>query len=348
MRECYTINMKYYDTHFEEYVNAVNANNIHPELSPLYESMPESINRFENLIFHGACGIGKYSQVLYLLRKYSPSGLKYEKKITIQTEKQNYIYRISDIHYEIDISLLGCNSKILWHELFFQIVDIISVKQNKIGIIVCKNFHTINSELLEIFYSYLQQYNHSHSNITIKFILITEHISFIPSVIANSCKIINVQRPVLEKYIETVKTKKNLDTKSISHLHSIGTDGITNLKEAYSVPLINSMSDIPVDHFNAICDNIIEELVKPEKIEYTHFRDILYDILTYNLEISEVIWNILKELISRGKLTPANVHEILQHNALSLKYYNNNYRPIYHLESIMFYIINKIRNYDEL
>ena len=69
------------------------------------------------------------------------------------------------------MSLLGCNSKTLWHEIFFQLVDIISVKQNKIGIIVCKNFHTINSELLEIFYSYMQQYNMKNSNILIKFIM---------------------------------------------------------------------------------------------------------------------------------------------------------------------------------
>jgi hypothetical protein len=28
-----------------------------------------------------------------------------------------------------------------------------------------------------------------------------------------------------------------------------------------------------------------------------------------------------------------------------LKYYNNNYRPIYHLESILFYLITKIHAY---
>ena len=30
-------------------------------------------------------------------------------------------------------------------------------KNNKKGIILCKNFHLINSELLEIFYSYMQK-----------------------------------------------------------------------------------------------------------------------------------------------------------------------------------------------
>jgi hypothetical protein len=81
-----------------------------------------------------------------MLKKYSPSHFKYEKKITIQTDKHTYTYHISDIHYEIDMSLLGCNSKILWNEIFLQIVDIISVKAEKVGFIVCKNFHMIHGE----------------------------------------------------------------------------------------------------------------------------------------------------------------------------------------------------------
>jgi hypothetical protein len=338
--------MKYYETHFEDYIRAVDEYNIHPELISFNESLPGSKYKLENLLFHGPGGIGKYSQVLHLLKKYSPSELKYEKKMTIQTEKQKYIYKISDIHYEIDISLLGCNSKIVWHELFFQIVDIVSVRPDKFGIILCKNFHTIHSELLEIFYSYIQQYNHSHTNITIKFIIISEQISFLPSAIINSCKIINIRRPDIADYEKMMQSKKNAH--AIQHIQQIGVEGITNLKEIHSFARLTSANDLPNDHFNTICDAIIDEITKKEKIEFTNFRDILYDILTYNLEISETIWYILRDLISRNLLTPSNVHDILQQGSLSLKYYNNNYRPIYHLESIMYYIINKIRGSDEL
>jgi hypothetical protein len=338
--------MKYYESHFEEYIHAVQANNIHPELKSVYETMPASKANLENLIFHGPGGIGKYSQALYLLRRYSPSELKYEKKITIQTEKQIYIYKISDIHYEIDISLLGCNSKIVWHEVFFQIVDIISVKQDKFGIILCKNFHAIHSELLEIFYSYIQQYNHAHTNIAIKFFILTEHISFLPYAIINACKVINVARPPIEKYAQIMTSKKSGAAAQI--VEEIGAEGITNLKEIHSLTQIKHVENLPNDHFNTICDGIIAEITKPEKIIFTNFRDTLYDILTYNLEISETIWYILRELMRRNLLTPANVHDILQQVALSLKYYNNNYRPIYHLESIVYYIITKIRGCDEL
>ena len=87
------------------------------------------------------------------------------------------------------MSLLGCNSKLLWHDIYQQIVDIISAKTDKSGIIVCKEFHNIHSELLENFYSYMQENNSSAINI--KFILITEEISFIPDSILNCCEIMN-------------------------------------------------------------------------------------------------------------------------------------------------------------
>jgi hypothetical protein len=47
-------------------------------------------------------------------------------------------------------------------------------------------------------------------------------------------------------------------------------------------------------------------------------------------------------------LSEEDISEILIRTYSFLKYYNNNYRPIYHLESIIFYIINKIHNLNEL
>ena len=311
--------MKFYESTFEEYVASVEKYNLHPIINaPL-----------TNMIFYGASGIGKYSQVLYFLKKYSPSELKYEKKITTQTEKP-YTYHMSDIHYEIDVSLLGRNSKQLWHDIFFQIVDIISVKTHKMGIIVCKNFHTINNELLEIFYSYMQ--HTQFFNIQIKFILITEHISFIPTNILNCCNIIACRRPTLEQYKIVDKSKSYI-------INTIAPQNIMNTKELHAFSLI---THFPKDNFNVICDAILHQIRSKGQINFIEFRDILYDILIYNLEVGECIWNILSHL----KLTTSDVSEILCKTYNFLKYYNNNYRPIYHLESIFFYIIIKVRSYE--
>ena len=185
--------MKFYETYYEDYIHSSEQFNIHPELTEVYNKMPDNLSKFGNIIIYGPPGVGKYTQMLNIIKKYSPSGLKYDKKINVKTEKQSYVCKISDIHYEVDMSLLGCNSKILWHEIFFQIVDIISVKSDKKGIIVCKNFHHIHTELLEVFYSYIQQYNYPNSSIKIKFIIITEHVSFIPNNIVNSFKILSIK-----------------------------------------------------------------------------------------------------------------------------------------------------------
>jgi hypothetical protein len=362
--------MKYYETHFDDYISSVENYNLHPELINTINQFPEKINKLENLIIYGPPGVGKYSQTLCLLKRYSPSDLKYEKKILANTEKQQYVYRFSDIHYEIDMSLLGCNSKILWHEIFFQIVDIISVKQEKIGIIMCKNFHLIHAELLEIFYSYMQQYNHSQSNIQIKFFLLTEHISFIPTPIVNVCQVVNVGRPLKEKYIEMFGKKSVLlpktedrhflnhasDYKTITEpmnktskiIKAVDVDGILNLKDLRYFAKVNSIEELPNDAFNIICDNIITEILSEKKINFIEFRDMIYDILTYNLDVVDCLWYILTYFIESGHLNNKNTSDILEKAYTFLKYYNNNYRPIYHLESILFYIVNKVRNYNEL
>jgi len=353
--------MKYYETHFEEYISSVENYNIHPELKKKYHLLPDKISKLENMIIYGPSGIGKYSQVLYLLKKYSNNELKYEKKITAITEKQNYTYKLSDIHYEIDMSLLGCNSKILWHEIFFQIVDIISVKQEKIGIIICKNFHLIHTELLEIFYSYMQQYNHSQSNIQIKFFIITEHISFMPTSIINACQIINIGRPCKQHYkkitnnsnnnndfINRITNYKNKKTIENPIYDDIGLDGIMNIKDTRYFEFINNTTEFPKEVFNIVCDNIIQEIESSKKINFTDFRDTLYDVLTYNLDTVECLSYIIEYFIENGKINGKDISDILEKTYVFLKYYNNNYRPIYHLESIMFYIINKVHKYDEL
>jgi len=374
--------MKFYETHYEEYIHAVEQYNIHPEMLSTYERFPKSLAQFGNLIVYGPPGSGKYSQVLYFLKKYSPSELKYDKKITCQTDKIEYNYHISDIHYEVDMSLLGCNSKILWHELFLQIVDIVSVKTEKIGIIVCKNFHMIHNELLEIFYSYIQHYNHPTANIQIRFVIISEHVSFIPKNIIQSCKMISIRRPEKQQYIhriidsdEKTQITDNKITSFINRIHPhisakppnkhapanseiksaskkkiknilecLDPEYIMNIKETESFSLMNNGSEIPKDNFNTICNNIIQELLQYNTLSFTQFRDTIYDILVYNLDIPECLWYVISYFIQRNIFTENEVHGIMEKMYIFLKQYNNNYRPIYHLESIFFYIITIIQS----
>lgn len=357
--------MKYYETSYEDYIQSVEKYNLHPYIEKQFLTMKELCN----IIFYGASGIGKYSQVLNFLKSYSPSNLKYDKRITISTEKQNYTYQISDIHYEIDMQLLGCHSKLLWHEIFYQIVDIITMKSDKIGFIVCSNFHHIHNELLEIFYSYMQQYSNINSHIKIYFIIISENISFLPNNILNSCKIIGMKRPTKEMYsniledyngiynrqpnyednfykaMNFIQKSSNLTNikktnNYISTMNNISPCDITNIKELKlftDFPLNN----IPQEVFVCVCDSIID-LMKSPKLSLNTLRDTIYDILIYNIDATECLWYILSHFIENKLINENSITNILIKSDSIFLQYNNNYRPIYHLENILLYIIIQV------
>jgi len=354
--------MKFYETTMDEYLASVENQDFHEELTPVFEQcFPNTIKDFENIIVFGPTGAGKYTQTLKILKKYSPTLLKHEKKIKIQSEKKTYVLRISDIHYEVDMSFLGCNSKNVWNDIFSQIVDIISVKQEKIGIILCKNFHMIHSELLEIFYSYIQQY--TGSKIKIKFIILTEQMSFIPNHILRCCAVIPVKKPAKSVFVKMAEKnvakpadchdyqkrvhshKWNITEKTDEIIRQIDTDTLINIKEIQSFSLLDTAADIPADIFNIICDKIILEIETLKQISFIKFRDSLYDIFIYNLDLVECLWYILSYFIRSGKLTREDSSVLLHKTYSFLKYYNNNYRPIYHLENIMLSIISRIHHY---
>jgi DNA polymerase III delta prime subunit len=318
--------MKFHETHFEEYIKK---ENLHPKLEKIYNNnFPKTINKLGNLIFYGPSGVGKYTQMLNSIKKYSQTDLKYEKKISLTFNKQQYFFKISDIHFEIDMSLLGCNSKLLWHEIYQQIIDIVSAKHERTGIIVCKYFHEIHSELLENFYSYMQKNN--SLSINLKFIIISEHISFIPDNILNCCEIINVSRPSKATYTKCLKTKLP---------NNLKLENITNIKNLH---LFNE--DIML-HYKIICNKIINSIININDLNFQKFRDMLYDIFIYNLDITECIWYILSSLVEKKLIKKEHLTDIMIKTYCFFQYYNNNYRPIYHLENYIFFLAKKIYGY---
>ena len=426
--------MKYYETTCPEYIAASKRFDMHPELEPISAKMPRSLSQLGNIILYGPSGAGKYTQFLRLIERYAVEpkrvvllreavkeqgridsfvGLKTE-KMTATTDKQKYEYHISDVHYEIDLSLLGCESKKLWNECFFQIVDIISAKSSKCGIILCKNFQSIHSELLDVFYSYMQ---HCRAlNIHIAFAILTEHVSFIPNRILQCCKLIAVKKPAAELYLgrdvrnSLTESKMTFGESKITFGESKMTFGESKMPESkmteskitesdYScvfasqkshksflqqihpcnsacgrsnvdfcgggvsgqediVPeyllniketnVISKVDSPPKDVFNIVCDNIIAKMVQHNTLDILSLRENLYDILLYGLDITECLWYILYYFVENEILVDDDgevLSEIMDKMNAFLKYYNNNYRPIYHLESMFIYLITKIYRY---
>jgi len=342
--------MKLTETHFIDYLNK---KKIHHE-PIISEAKVNNLNNLNNLIIYGAPGIGKYTYALNIIKEFSISNLKYEKKINItntiannnKNNKNNFFFKLSDIHYEVDMSLIGCNSKQLWNDIYLQIVDIIYAKQNKIGIILCTNFNSIHSELLDIFYSYMQ--TSFNNNIVIRFIIITTDISFLPDNIINCCEKIILKRPSKTVYNTTfniniepnfninkiTNIKDVKDVKYVKYVKTIKNEAHESY-ESYESPYNNIMQ---TSH-HSLSNLILNCIINYNELNFLELRESLYEICIYDINIYLCINHIIHQLIEKKLLTSEKLNKVLVKLIDFLKLYNNNYRPIYHLERYILYII---------
>lgn len=263
-----------------------------------------------NLIVYGPPGSGKYYQALYYLKQFSPSNLKYESKVSIMYNKEDIFYRISDIHIEIDIELLGCQAKSLWNTIYL-FINNMTFLHNEL-FILCKNFHHINDDLYDIFDCYMQKNYYKETKI--HYILITQNISHIHNKILNKCKILHVPKPQKTVLQQVMKVKYKEYTQLIELKHD---------KIEYGKNTIN-----------AICQIIIEK-----KTILKDIREKIFDLLTYNISLWKLIHQIIEQLHKAKLLTNDNCLEVYALIFKTMKLYNNNYREIFHLESLVVNLI---------
>jgi hypothetical protein len=317
--------MKFLESHFEDYIQENKKFDLHKELTNIYTDMSKNLEQQNNIIFYGPKGCGKYTQALSYIKTYSPSNLKYERKMNVDFQKKNYTVKISDIHFEIDMDLLGCHAKLLWNSIYYHIIDILNSRQHRNGIILCKNFQMIHSELLDIFYSYMQTLNHKNINLT--YIILTEQVSFIPNNILKRSITIPVKRPTKNSYSKCTGKilPKNIEVKNICNI---------KILKAQTYEIMNSKDNY--------ANQLIDIIEKYQEKQFIDIRNTIYNFFIYGIDISESLWMVIDYFIKKKKLNKDNIDSILCRLYIFFKYYNNNYRPIYHLESIIYYLINII------
>ena len=70
------------------------SNNINNKYAEYINLLPKDLNNISNLILYGPSGIGKYTEALKIIKKYSPSNLKYEKKMIISSSKNEHFIQL--------------------------------------------------------------------------------------------------------------------------------------------------------------------------------------------------------------------------------------------------------------
>ena len=113
-------------------------------------------------------------------------------------------------------------------------------------------------------------------------------------------------------------------------------ENITNIK------ILQLNNEELMLQYKIICNKIINNLININDMNFLKFRDILYDIFIYNLDITDCIWYILSFLVEKDKIKNEDLSKILLNTYCFFQYYNNNYRPIYHVENYLLYLAKLI------
>lgn len=350
--------MESFDNKFTDYLRLKQHYDITPSVTKKLDALqstqadPHKLHtphQLHNLIFYGPPGVGKYASALHFISKHSPSKLAYDKKMLVESQKGDFNIRMSDIHFEVDMSLLGCNSKQVWSDIYVQIINVTAIRPSRSAIILCKGFDKIHSELLEVFHSFMQT---TKTNMNIKFVLLTEAVSFIPSIISDRCLLINVPRPSRTTYAKLTPLKKGFDVTSISNIKSfkekINCDPTAVLVDdivRFINPPIASVSASPTTNTNTNTTTTESTTnvttMTGTRFDFEELRRLLYEIYVRNLNVAEIMWKVTTSVLTES-LNPKYEHDIVKQTCVFVELLNNNYRPIYHLERYICFLITCI------
>lgn len=220
--------------------------------------MDQLPTKFENLIL-----MADKDTAYTVLAKYRKS--RYEHRMVIPYEGDDIPFKVSDVHIEVDMHMLGCTPRQLWVEIISHVN-----RMPMVYIILCINFHMISKDLLDVFHTFM--------NNRIKYLIVSDGISFIPTNLLSRCRMLGVPR-----------------TKSWDRDAEAGHKLADLLLQAPSAQTI---------------------------------RDELYAICIKGMTFENVVLAMCERLqLPHDRMVDAIVN--------TMPYFNNNYRPIYHMEHLV-------------
>lgn len=265
----------------EKFTEILKSNTIN---NSIYKNIPKD---FRHIIFYGSSI--KYIYALKLMEEMSKSKLAYEKKVIVNYDNTEYIYRMSDIHIEVNFEFLGCVAKNLWAAIY---QNILSIAGQSPFYVVCRNFSTINNELMENFYTYMNGQNDN-----IHFVILTNNIGCLPIEIVNCSLVMPLKRystinniEITHKFVEKITDLViHKETSSIKNMRTLLYDLLiyqTDIYEIFYQVLKNINNHILITPEKMI--KLLNEVKKILKLFNNNYRSI-YHLENFIMTILEVV-----------------------------------------------------------
>ena len=281
-----------------------------------------------NYIFFGREGCGKYTMALNYIREYSENRLHSLRTLNLTFNKKTYVLPMSDVHFEVEMNLLGSSAKSLWVHIMQNVYDITVARRRKMSIVLCKNCHTITNEHMDIMQSYVKHSSDPSRKCEVYYVFLTEHLSFIPREISHVFVVVRV--PI---YARQLVASTGDEAASVS----VGGNRICAevLGPSHAEVCAEAGSASQLFKYRSIIDSTIERHIyrfRPEDL--TSIRNAIYDIFIYHISPYDVVWSVFSRCCVRQSTSWGHgvfeslcfyIHEMFAQ-------YNSNYRPILHIE----------------
>ena len=287
----------------ERAVECARRSPLHPKLLAYFDTFPTQLGDMPSLILSGPPGAGKRTLALIAVAGFSPSGLRYEKKLSVMPEgRVSYdppSIPISDVHFEVDMALPCCGGRGTWPAVHKAITAAVEIRKDKKAIVLCKGFHQADVELLKVFSTFMSMRT---DRADLRYIILTEHLSAVPADVQDRCRRVAVAGPEC-----ALSRRLRGPTGTMPHRIELVTAGAA---------------------MAAAERGTADGLQK--------LRDAIYAGLTRNMEVGEWVWQLLLSW-SAGRAEPLSPSALDRGLAAVQTFYEHHvrsYRPVFHLERL--------------
>lgn len=297
-----------------------------------------------NYLVYGGLSHENYAVACEIISEHSPSRAKCIRSLRVQFQKKEVLIPMGDTHFEVDVHALGTSAKYLWTHIIQQIQDIVVLRDSHVAFVVCKNFHCISNEMLELFTSNVREtsYTTRHRSTRIYYIVLVQNVSFFP-------------RPFLARFYKhrsPMDQFRRLALRGGCANASEGTmdpewlrerrNAETNRIRAYlgPQPLESKVYELhrsSETYKMAIYEDLRQCLYHYRTSNSNRLRNALYDVSIYGWDMYEVMWRLIRSLADNFETadddkSAAVISDLLLESNNICEQYNLNYRPILHVE----------------
>lgn len=200
-----------------------------------------------NLLIYGSKQSENYNTFMKYVTTITKNNEYTVKKlrITIPSGYETYIQK-GNIHFELNMETIP-NIKI-WSELYEHLRDIMIATNMKSCIILCKNFHSIHTDILDSLYSLFDDI----SNPVIKFVILTRDLTFINESIRKRFIVI---RPIVKDSQPIHGSYKFISGNIVTFIMNINNITYNSIRTHCYDILVNNLN--PIDCVIYIIDELI-------------------------------------------------------------------------------------------